>query len=322
MEYAKITIKPTSPFITSLQSDTIFGHFAWGVRFVFGEKRLQELLSEFEKKPFIIFSDGFEKGKLPKPFLKPYLPKDDELKFAKEIKKKAYIEKEFLFQNIDNLSDEKIFAYFKNRLKKKKNYTPCDIEKNIRYTKEEDKESETKYSITQKNSINRISNIVTEGLYSIKERFFIFESFEYEVYFAYQNIGKDEIKKVFEFIAKRGFGKDKSTGKGKFDFEIDWDFEEKKYFITKKNYYINLSTMFLSENMLLLYGKIITKFPKAGGYYASSEPYKNPCIMYLPGSTFVVKDEPLGKAESSVYNKESHYQNGFSIGIYFNGEVT
>jgi len=318
MEYAKIAIKPTSPFITSLQSDTIFGHFAWGVRFVFGDDRLKELLKEFEKKPFIIFSDGFEKGKLPKPFLKPYLPKDEELKYAKEIKKKAYIEKEFLFENIDNLSDKKIFEYFKDRLKKKRSYTPCDIEKSIRYKKEEDKGADVKYAITQKNSINRNSNTVNEGLYSIKERFF--KDVEYEIYFAYQNIAKEDIEKVFYFIAKKGYGKDKSAGKGRFDFEIDWDFKEKKYFTTKKNFYINLSTMFLSDNMHLLYGKPVTKFPKAGGFYASSEPFKNPCVMYLPGSTFIVKGEPFGKAESKVYNKENHYQNGFSIGIYFNGE--
>ena len=320
MEYAKITIKPTSPFITNLQSDTIFGHFAWGVHFVFGEERLQELLSEFEKKPFIIFSDGFEKGKLPKPFLKPYLPKDDELRYAKEIKKKAFIEKEFLFENIDTLSDEKIFQYFKNKLREKKSYISCDIEKGVRYKEENDKESNIRQAITQKNSVNRISNIVTEGLYSIKEKFF--EGFEYEIYFAYQGISGDDIVKVFDFIAKKGYGKDKSAGKGRFDFVIDWDFEEKKYFTTKKNYYMNLSTMFLSDNMHILYGKTITKFPKAGGYYASSEPYKNPCIMYLPGSTFVVRDELVGKAESTVYNKKNHYQNGFSIGIYFNGEVT
>jgi len=87
MDYAKITIKPTSPFITPLQSDTIFGHFAWGYRYCFGEKKLNELLKTFKQKPFIVFSDGFIKGTLPKPFLKPYLPKNEELIFAKEIKK-------------------------------------------------------------------------------------------------------------------------------------------------------------------------------------------------------------------------------------------
>jgi len=228
MEYAKITIKPISPFITSLQSDTIFGHFAWGVRFIYGEEKLNILLKDFEKNPFIIFSDGFEKGKLPKPFLKPYMPDDDELKYAKEIKKRAFIEKEFIFENIDNLSDEKIFKYFKNKLKEKGEYRECDFENKKRYSEIKEENSDIKSMVTQKNSINRYSNIVNEGLYSIKEKFF--RDKEFEIYFAYQNISKNEIEEVFNFISKKGYGKDKSTGKGKFTFKIDLDFKEKKIF--------------------------------------------------------------------------------------------
>ena len=293
MEYARLTITPTSPFISELQSDTIFGHFAWGIYFIYGEERLKELLNKFKHKPFIIFSDGFVKGFLPKPFLEPYLANDSELKFAKEVKKKALVDKEFIFNNIDSLSDEKMFHYLKNR----------------KY------EFDKKLSITQKNSVNRGSNLVTEGLYTIKENFV---NQNYEIYFAYQDISKKEIEEVFSFIAKRGYGKDKSAGKGKFKFSIDYDFEERRYFTIKKDRYINLSTMFISDNMHLLYGKTITKFPKAGGFYAGSEPYKNPCVMYLPGSTFVVNGEVLGRAEDRVYNKDSHYQNGYSIGIYYN----
>ena len=293
MEYAKLILRPTSPIISELQSDTIFGHFAWGIFFVYGEDRLKELLKDFKEKPFIIFSDGFIKGFLPKPFLEPYLPKDSELKYAKEVKKKSLIDKEFIFNNIDNLNDNKIFQYLK--------------EKKYKFEQE--------LNITQKNSINRNSNLVTEGLYTIKEKFV---NQDYEIYFAYQDISKEEIEQIFNFIAKRGYGKDKSAGKGKFTFRIDWNFKEKKYFTTKKERFINLSTMFRSNNMHLLYGKTITKFPKAGGFYASSEPYKNPYIMYLPGSTFIVEGEVLGRAEERVYNKNNHYQNGFSIGIYYN----
>jgi hypothetical protein len=71
--------------------------------------------------------------------------------------------------------------------------------------------------------------------------------------------------------------------------------------------------------MEVLYGKTITKFPRAGSFYAN-EPFKNPAIMYLPGSIFIVNGEIVGKAEN-LYNKKNHYQNGFSIGVYFDGEV-
>jgi len=42
--------------------------------------------------------------------------------------------------------------------------------------------------------------------------------------------------------------------------------------------------------------------------------------MYLPGSIFMVSGEVIGGAEN-LYNKANHYQNGFSIGIYFDGEI-
>ncbi len=300
MEYAKITVKPTTPFISVLQSDTIFGHFAWGVRFLYGKEKLEELLESFEKKPFIIFSDGFKKGYLPKPLLKPFTGFScDKADYIKKLKKLSFVPKELIFKNIDSLKDEIFLKYI--------------IEK-----KESCKKKRSK-TVTQKNSINRLTNRVDEGLYSIKERFF--KDDEFEIYFAYQNISQDDIKEVFSFISKRGFGKDKSTGKGRFEFKIDWEFEEKRYFTTKSTKYFNLSTMLLNkENMHLYYGKTTTKFAKAGGFYASSEPFKNPFICYIPGSTFLVSDGVLGRAERKIYNKSNHYQNGFSIGIYFDGE--
>jgi len=45
MKYAKLTIKPKTPFLSLLQSDTIFGNFAWGYRYVFGEKELKASLN-------------------------------------------------------------------------------------------------------------------------------------------------------------------------------------------------------------------------------------------------------------------------------------
>ena len=295
-KYGKITIKFITPFITELQSDTIFGHFAWGLRYK-DEDKLNKLMQNFKSEPFIVFSDGFLKGYLPKPLFSSFLPKCSELEYAKQVKKAKYIKKEEIFKNIDNLNAKKVFEAVKNQ---KLN-------------------ASSKISLTQKNSINRLSNLVEEGLYTIKEKF---SEDEYEIYFKYRSdlIDKKEIKEVFEIISKMGYGKDRSAGKGRFEFKIKWDFEEKKYFTDKKKFYLNLSTCFYNKgNMHLIYGKTITKFPRAGGFYAN-EPFKNPAIMYLPGSVFMVSGEVIGGTEN-LYNKANHYQNGFSIGIYFDGEM-
>lgn len=299
MEYAKITIKPLSPFITKLQSDTIFGHFAWGIVYRYNEEKLKELLKDFEKRPFIIFSDGFIKDFLPKPFLKSLSIDsncDELIDNIKKLKKLSLVPKELVFENIDNLKEEVFLDYIKNSKSSFKKAT----------------------NIITKNSINRLTNSVTEGLYYVEEEF-LYE--EIDIYFAYDGISKEFIEEIFDLVSVRGFGKDKSTGKGRFSFKIDWDFKEKEYFTTKRDKYLNLSTMLINkENMFLYYGKTLTKFPKTGGFYANSHPFKNPIICYKPGSTFLVKDSILGRAEKRVFNKEDHYQNGYSIGIYFNGE--
>jgi len=295
-EYGKITVKFTTPFITELQSDTIFGHFAWGLSYK-DEDKLNNLMKNFKSEPFIVFSDGIIKGYLPKPLFSSFLPGCDELEYAKQVKKAKYIAKEEIFNNIDSLNAEKIFEAVKNQ----------------------ELSLKTKVALTQKNSVNRLSNLVEEGLYTIKEKF---SEDEYEIYFKYRNdlMDRKDIEEIFELISNLGYGKDRSVGKGRFKFEIKWDFDERSYFTDKKRYYLNLSTCFYNpDNIAVIYGKSITKFPRAGGFYAN-EPFKNPAIMYLPGSIFIVNGEVIGGAEN-LYNKANHYQNGFSIGIFFDGDL-
>lgn len=296
---AKLIIKPITPFITDLESDTIFGHFCWGIYYLYGENKLKNLLADFNKNPFIIFSNGFKSGFLPKPYLKPYLPTLEELKNAKKIKKLSQIPAKILFENINDLKDEKLFKSLQNFF--------------------ENQTSKSKTIVIQKNSINRLINTVDKVLYSIKETYYEDTKFDIYIKFDEKRISLEEIKTVFDFIAKRGYGKDKTVGKGKFEIiNLTENFEEKRYFTEKKSFYITLSNTFKSENMKLIYGKTKTKFPKNGGYLSIYEPFKNPCIFYIPGSVFVVGDGILGKATDKVY-KKGYYQTGYSIGIYADG---
>ena len=67
-----LSFQPKSPLITPLHSDTLFGHVAWAVRYLWEESRLVKFLGAFQDgsdAPFLI-SDGFPAGYLPKPFYK------------------------------------------------------------------------------------------------------------------------------------------------------------------------------------------------------------------------------------------------------------
>ena len=70
MKLYKATMIPTSNFATKLKGDTLFGQICWAIRFSFGEERLKELISTYEKKPFLIVSDPFAKANYAE-----YLPK-------------------------------------------------------------------------------------------------------------------------------------------------------------------------------------------------------------------------------------------------------
>ena len=73
MTLYKTTITPKSNFTTPLKGDTLFGQICWAIRYRLGEDRLNELLSDYDKKPFLIVSDGVAGGDLPKPSMPSHL---------------------------------------------------------------------------------------------------------------------------------------------------------------------------------------------------------------------------------------------------------
>ncbi len=73
----RVTIELRSPLGTPLQSDTLFGHLAWQVRYAEGEEGVRRFLEEFAEWPPFVFSDGFPAGLLPRPLLSVPAPAGD-----------------------------------------------------------------------------------------------------------------------------------------------------------------------------------------------------------------------------------------------------
>lgn len=95
-----IHLAPRSGYEISLHSDTLFGAICWGIRMLFGEKRLVAILEEYNTThpPFLLSSafpcklDGDEyQYFLPKPCLKP-IPVDELQTFSEkvDIQKETY----------------------------------------------------------------------------------------------------------------------------------------------------------------------------------------------------------------------------------------
>ena len=75
----EVCIKPLSPFQSPLQSDTIFGHICWAIRYISGEKALKKFLSNYStyQAPLLV-SSGMPKGYVPMPILRPLKPEEEE----------------------------------------------------------------------------------------------------------------------------------------------------------------------------------------------------------------------------------------------------
>ncbi|MGA1845998.1 type III-A CRISPR-associated RAMP protein Csm4 [Deferribacter abyssi] len=326
METIRLTIKPQSAFKTPLQSDTIFGQFCWYYKYIYGEKKLLEILDNFHNQPTIIFSDGFLSGYLPKPIVKPMLSKvfneivkdfsnnlEIKYKLMKQFKKLEFIDEEtFLLFLEDRITSSSILKYYIEILNNKDDKDITDYNFSIK-----------KHTVL-KNSVNRISNTTTEGLYQSTELYFG-DDINFDIYIKYldDRIKLFEIEEVFEVIGKVGFGADKSIGKGRFKIDsVSTDFELMKFLkpYDGANGFINISSgLYMDEKIILNYGATFTKFGRHGGDKAvCGMPFKSPLILYRPGSTFFKKEDSdfYGASTSEIFYDKNDIHNGFMIPIF------
>ncbi len=74
MDNYQVTLHPRSAFGTPLAGDTLFGQLCWAIRERFGEARLTSLLEGYtEANPFLVVSDAFPAGWVPRPQLPDFL---------------------------------------------------------------------------------------------------------------------------------------------------------------------------------------------------------------------------------------------------------
>ncbi|HDD35834.1 MAG TPA: hypothetical protein ENF30_03425 [Candidatus Desulfofervidus auxilii] len=298
MKALKVTINPTSSFASPLMSDTLFGNFCWQFLELYGEKRLQECLKDYPEAPFIVFSDGFPNGYLPKPFLKP----EDlgEKTDIKKYKKLRFIKQKTILSLVSNLNERHLFKKFTTEAQETFNH--C-----------------YKHQRIFKNAINRFSNTVL-NLYHTEEDFFD-NNFCFDIYLKYNDhlLKKEEVINVLEHIGKIGYGKDASIGKGKFEIK---NCEESPAVLQKRdniNAFISLSHSIPDSSIKDGYFKTITKFPKHGGYLAiTANPFKNPIILTIPGSVFLVKEikEVYGQAVNISPNRGNHIHSAFMLPLF------
>lgn len=283
MKSVVLTIKPISEFITPLKGDTLFGQICCTIKENEGKDKLEALLKGYtENQPFLVISDAFLQGYLPRPSIPLYkISNSKDPSERKALKKQKWIKKEAVSQDLSK--------WYENNL--------CEA---IDFTK----------NYTQMhNSINRLTGTTGEddfAPYAVDGFCYVLEGKKadknkQEIVLVYleiyaildeQRITKDILKNWLENIGQTGFGKDASTGKGKFTVI---DIKDNDYSQINSQYFMTLAPTcpqgleeLDSENS---YYDVFVKFGKHGGDEAIGNPFKNPILMADTGAFYSLKEK-------------------------------
>ena len=311
---SRYKIKPVSPVMTPLMSDTLFGHFCWALKYEKGEQFLEKFLSLYKKGsvPPVIFSSAFIAGFLPRPALPPLKRKQ-----MSEFIKKYFIndpddrltgknERQKKFEGISTIREwnKRRFISIENWMVLKDGYSESRLQE-IFYKDAGKKDSEeASYStseITASNTISRINGAVIEegGLFS-REKTWFYPGVELDLYVETDSDESASMVKWFltSYLPATGYGKDKSTGMGILEIHPDEAFDPDIFMVDTPNACMTLSlSAFDGIGDCPSFYRLKTKFGKLGGDFAFSsptggapQPFKKPILMMEPGSVFFTTD--------------------------------
>jgi len=304
-------IKPVSPIMTPLMSDSLFGHFCWALHYEKGESFLEAFLSSYKTgaQPPVLFSSAFLSGFLPRPVLPP--PKRSRMSefvekyFINDPKglSRDHTDKKRRFEGMSKIKEwnKRRFISVENWMELKEGYSDYRLQEIFydQFTNTTTLDQQTTIAeITASNTINRIIGSVSEdggGLFS-REKTWFSPGVELDLYVETAAAEFTALVKWFleKYLPETGFGKDKSVGMGILDILEDKTFNPDIFNLSSPNACMALSlSSFKGMEKYKSFYRLKTKFGKLGGSFAVSSPtggdprpFKKPILMMEPGSVF------------------------------------
>jgi CRISPR-associated protein Csm4 len=287
----RITIEPRSPFGTPLKGDTIFGQFCWQVAYApeLLSTTLDEAIRRYPEKPFAVFSSAFPS--LPDGLValkRPDAPLDLLFDFTGKSReeiigsRKTYKKQKWMIcGNPASLADFRACRY----LDEKGLALFAGLETDTFSSQEE----------SSHNSINRLTGTTGEGFapftqentfYSTGSRLAIFVGVDEK------SLSPECLKTGLERIGMSGFGRDASTGLGKFSVTECREVDLASYGSNEPN---ALYTLAPSVPEKTGYRDALftpfTRFGRHGDRLAiSGKPFKNPVVMADEGALYFPED--------------------------------
>lgn len=276
------TLRPVTAFGGPIRGDTLFGQLCWAARHRYGEDRLDEWLQGYTNgAPFIVVSDAFPAGYLPRPALPLHrfetVPDTD----RKAVKKRKWLPRQHFAEPIANWLGAMVAE--------------------AKISKEHDIVA---IHSQPHNTLNRMTGTTGTGEfapYAISQHWFA-PGLDFDLYIAYdeQQIDSDAIKTLLADIGLTGYGRDASIGLGKFEVKScdhhDWPSQE------DANAWLTLAPAApqgLSFSTAASWYQPFTRFGRHGDLAVhSGRPFKSPLLMtdtaailtpapWVPGKTFI-----------------------------------
>lgn len=311
MPLYEITIKPTSPFGTPLKGDTIFGHFCWQMahdqQLLNGS--LEDWISRYPESPFAVFSSAWPRfsdhGRISYAFKRPDVPavflepadnkqsRHERLKNRKENNGKKWLlagEDLSVSLSLDKLlSDHDLFDRCLSELPENDQQIFRLLprkQQRIICTDEQ-----------QHNTINRLTMTTGKGPFAPfgMENIHFLPGLELAI-FAYTDkdaTTQERLRTAFERIGQWGYGRDASTGLGRFMVigckEIPWPIYQ-----PGKGCYTLSPCVPEKDAYSQSFFTPFTRFGKHGGHLAlTGKPFKNPVVMADEGAVFYPDEPPF-----------------------------
>ena len=317
MKLYEIIIKPQSGFGTPLKGDTLFGHFCWQAQYdpQLLNGGLDKWIAVYEERPFAVFSSAWPKlcidGKMFYALKRPDLPlarlfpatDKDRKKRMTERKEKG--KQKWLLVGEDLRIDLKT-AQYKSETELASLAFSELTDETKRATRGRDKRRLMAPFIQPHNTIDRQTQTTGEGMFApyTMHSLYFYPEMKLAVFVLIDEEATDiaRVRIAMERIGARGFGRDASTGLGRFD--LNKGYEKTLPDTAEADACYTLAPVVPEKEAFKdHFFTPFTRFGRHGDVLAtSSAPFKNPVIMadegaiFIPASRAVFGKPYLGRA--------------------------
>lgn len=309
MKLYEITIKPISVFGTPVKGDTVFGHLCWQAAYdpTLLEGGLDRWIKCYEGKPFLICSSAWPKlcddnnktsyavkrPDLPPSFLFRFLAEDKKTRMEerKENQKKKWL---LLDGSLSLNMDEATYKTDKDLLDMARKQVTEESRRLMRGKTWRQFCAEFEQ---QHNTINRMTMTTGEGMFApfTEMASYYYPETELAIFVLIDEEATDieRVYKAFGRIGQFGFGKDASTGWGRFEMAEYDEIGIPK--VKSPNAGYVLSPVVPEKDMFSgCYFTPFVRFGRHGDILARSRnPFKNPIIMADEGAVFVTNKQEV-----------------------------